>query len=201
MQAQLPQIIEELKKMEAANKPLSPELQAAIADNSAPSFGPNDAKVKIVEFSDFECPYCSRAANVVTQIKQKYGDKVRFVFRQFPLPMHSNARQAAQASLAAHEQGKFWEYHDLLFQNQKALDRTSLESHAKQTGLDLAKFKKALDEKTLGEKVDGDVKLGEKVAVQGTPTLFINGSRVENPTDFGAVSSMIDAALQGTPPG
>jgi protein-disulfide isomerase len=197
----LPEIIADVKKMEAANQPLAQELQTEIVNGAAPAFGPETASVKIVEFSDFECPFCSRASTVVHQIREKYGDKVRFVFRQYPLPMHQHARGAAQAALAAFAQGKFWEYHDELFQNQQSLDRPALEEHAKKAGLDVAQFKKALDDKKIADQVDADMKLGEKAAVQGTPTLFINGARVENPTDFTAVASQIDAALGGTPPG
>lgn len=197
----IPQILPDLQKMEAANKPLTPELQAAMADPKAPSFGPADAKVTIVEFSDFECPFCSRAAATAHQIREKYGDKVRFVFRQFPLAMHANARVAAEASLAAHEQGKFWEFHDKMFENQKALDRASLENQAKQTGLNVAEFKKSLDEKKYASQVEADLKLGEQVSVQGTPTMFLNGARVENPTDFAAISGLIDAALKSGTPG
>jgi protein-disulfide isomerase len=200
MMEHIPQITEDLKKMEAANQPLSPDLQAAILAG-APAFGPENSPVKIVEFSDFECPYCSRAADVVHQIRTKYGDKVRFVFRQFPLPMHPHARGAAEAALAANAQGKFWEFHDQLFKNQQALERPQLEEHAKKSGLDMTQFKKSLDDKKFGDQVEADMKLGEKVQVQGTPTMFLNGARVENPTDFTALASLIDAALAGTPPG
>jgi protein-disulfide isomerase len=201
MSEHVPQIVEDLKKMEAQNQPLASDLQAAIAANTAPAFGPENAKVKIVEFSDFQCPFCSRAAETVHKIREKYSDKVRFVFRQFPLPMHAQAHGAAEAALAANAQGKFWEYHDLLFKNQQSLDRASLENHAKEAGLNVAQFKKALDDKKLGEQVDSDMKLGEQVQVQGTPTMFVNGARVDNPSDFNAVSAMIDAALKGGTPG
>ncbi|MFZ5895741.1 MAG: DsbA family protein [Myxococcota bacterium] len=201
MSEHIPQIVEDLKKMEAANKPLSSELQAAIAANTAPAFGPENAAVKIVEFSDFQCPFCSRAAEVVHKIREKYGDKVRFVFRQYPLPMHAQAHIAAEAALAANAQGKFWEYHDVLFKNQQQLDRPALENHAKEAGLNVPQFKKALDDKKLAEQVDADMKLGEQVQVQGTPTMFVNGARVDNPGDFNSVASMIDAALKGPTPG
>ena len=111
------------------------------------------------------------------------------------------ARGAAEAALAANAQGKFWEFHDQLFKNQQALDRPQLEEHAKKSGLDVTQFKKSLDEKKFGDQVEADMKLGEKVQVQGTPTMFLNGARVENPTDFTALASLIDAALAGTPPG
>ena len=189
------QVLNELKQREAQNQPLSPEVQAKIAAPGAPSFGPENAKVTIVEFSDFQCPFCTRAASVVHQIREKYGDKVRLVFRQYPLPMHGEARLAAQAALAAHQQGKFWEYHDLLFQNQRALERASLEQYAKQANLDVDRLKKGLDDPALKAAVDADVKLGEEVNVNGTPTVFINGKRVPNPTEFEPVAKLIDAAL------
>jgi protein-disulfide isomerase len=195
----IPEITADLKKMEAANQPLAPEMAASIAKAGAPSFGPADAKVTVVEFSDFQCPYCSRAATVVDQVKEKYGTRVRFVFRQFPLPMHENARAAAEAALAANAQGKFWEFHDKMFQNQSKLTRDGLEGIAKETGLDLGAFKKALDSKTFAADVDADLKLGESVAVNGTPTMFINGARVANPTSFEAISAQIEGALSGKP--
>jgi protein-disulfide isomerase len=196
----LPEVTAELQKMEEANKPLSPELQAAISQGGGVSFGPANAKVQVVEFSDFQCPYCSRAAGVVHQIKEKYGDRVRFTFRQFPLPMHPNARMASEAALAANSQGKFWEYHDRLFKNQSQLDRAGLEEQAKQTGLNMPAFKKSLDEHKYAATVDADVQLGEKVQVSGTPSMFINGERVANPTSFEAVAEMIESALKGQGP-
>jgi protein-disulfide isomerase len=192
-------VLADLKKMEMKNAPLAPEKFASIAKGAnLPSFGPEDAKVTIVEFSDFECPYCSRAASAAKAIKEKYGTKVRFVFRQFPLSFHPNAHIAAQASLEANAQGKFWEMHDKMFENQKALDRASLEASAKAVGVDVAKLKKALDDKTHAATVDAEMKLGEEVAVDGTPTMFLNGKRVSNPTDMDAISKEIDAALAGT---
>jgi len=198
----LPEVTAELQKMEQANQPLSAEVQAAIAQSSGGvSFGPANAKVQIVEFSDFQCPYCSRAATVVHQIKEKYGDKVRFTFRQFPLPMHPNAKVASEAALAANSQGKFWEFHDKLFQNQNKLDRAGLEEQAKQAGLNMAAFKKSLDDHKFEGAVDADVKLGEQAQVSGTPSMFINGARVANPTSFEAVAQMIESALKGSSPG
>ncbi len=199
MLGKYPEVLADLQKMEAKNKPLAADKIALIASGeNLTAFGPADAKVTIVEFSDFECPFCSRAANVATQIKQKYGTKVRFVFRQFPLSFHPNAHVASQAALAAHAQGKFWELHDKMFEDQKKLDRASLEASAKAVGLDLVKFKKALDDKTYAPAVDAEMKLGEQVAVDGTPTMFLNGKRVANPTDFDTIAKEIDAALAGS---
>ncbi len=188
-------VLADLKKREEANKPLSAEMQTTLASAQDVVFGPAGAKVTLIEFSDFECPYCSAAADAVGQVKKKYGDKVRFVFRHFPLSFHPNAHLAAQAAMAAAEQGKFWELHDLLFKNQKALDRASIEKYAGEVGLNVGKLKAALDSKKFAGRVDQDVKLGGDVGVEGTPTMFLNGARVANPTDFAALSALIDKAL------
>lgn len=202
MMEHLPEVVSSLKQMEEsnkraeeANKPLSTDLQATLVKDPGASFGPADSKVQIVEFSDFQCPYCARAAEVVEKIKEKYGTKVHFVFRQFPLSFHQNAKQAAEASLAAGSQGKFWDFHDRLFKNQSQLDREGLEQAAKAAGLNVAAFTKALDEHKFGPAVESDLKLGEQAHVQGTPTMFINGAAVPNPTSFEAVSALIDKAL------
>ena len=195
MLAETDQIIAQLKAEEMKNQPLTPELQKLIATPGAPSYGPEGATVTVVEFSDFECPYCSKAASVMTQLKEKYGDRVRLVFRQFPLSFHKNAQGAAEASMAANAQGKFWEFHDLMFQNQKALSPADLEGYAKQAGLDVAQFKKDMESHKYADQVKSDVDMGAKVAVSGTPSLFVNGARVSNPTDFATVSQEIEKAL------
>lgn len=196
MMSRYPEVIADLQKMEEKNKPLSPEKIEKLAAGEAPSFGPADAKVTIVEFSDFECPFCSRAAAAANQVKAKYADKVRFVFRQFPLSFHQNAHVAAQASLAANAQGKFWPFHDKMFENQRSLDRASLEKFAKEAGLNVDTFKKALDDKTFAATVDADFKLGEEVGVEGTPSMFLNGARVADPSNFESLSKQIDEALK-----
>jgi protein-disulfide isomerase len=191
------EVLTDLKRQEERLKPLAPEKFAKLLEGSAPSFGPKDAKVTIVEFSDFECPFCSRAADAAHKIKEKYGDKVRFVFRQFPLSFHPNAHVAAEASLAAAAEGKFWEFHDKAFANQRALGREQLEGYAKEVGMNVNKFKAALDSKQYAATVDAEQKLGEEMAVDGTPTMFLNGARVGNPTDFDAISKDIEKALTG----
>lgn len=188
-------VVQELREVEKQNAPLTPELAKKHATGDRPSFGPDDAKVTVVEYSDFECPYCGQAATVVTALKERFGDRVRFVFRQFPLSFHPNADLAAQASLAAHAQGKFWPFHDLLFQNQDALDRASLEGYAEKAGLDVAAFKKALDDETYAKAVKEDLALGEEVGVSGTPSMMVNTVRVSNPTDVDAVAALIEKEL------
>ena len=193
MLGQYDQVLGSLKAEEAKNQPLDSEKQLMLVSDTTLVAGPENAKVTVVEFSDFECPYCSRAADALNALKKKYPDNVRFVFRQFPLSFHKNAHLAAQAAAAAGAQGKFWEYHDLLFKNQKALSRADLEKYAKEVGLNMAKFNKALDDKTHAASVDADMKLGGDVAVSGTPTMFVNGKRV--PPDEAQLSAAIDAAL------
>jgi protein-disulfide isomerase len=191
-----PEVLADLKRMEEANKPMSAEKQAELAKNDAPSFGPENAKVTIIEFSDFQCPFCSKGANAVTDLKKKYAGKIRVVFRQFPLSFHDKAHVAAEAALAAHAQGKFWEFHDKMFANQNSLDRANLEKFAGELGLKVDVFKKALDDKTYAAAVDNDMKLGTGVGVQGTPSMFINGKKVQNATDSAAIGKMIDDLLK-----
>jgi protein-disulfide isomerase len=195
MTAQYDQVLAEVQRMEAQNKPLPPDKATKIAASDAPGYGPADSKVTVVEFSDFECPYCSMAATSVNELKTKYGDRVRFVFRQFPLDFHKKAHLTAQASLAANAQGKFWEFHDKVFANQKAIDRADLEKYAEEIGLDMDRFKKDLDNGTYKAAVDADLALGKEVFVGGTPTMFVNGERVANATDVASVSAMIDKGL------
>jgi protein-disulfide isomerase len=161
----------------------------------SPSFGPSNAKVTIVEWSDFECPFCSRVGPSLKQIKEQYGKEVRVVFRHQPLPFHPNAKPAAEASMAAHEQGKFWEYHDLLFANQKALDRASLEKYAQEAKLDLSRFKAALDSGKFRAKVEADSAAGNEVGANGTPTFFINGREFVGAQPFDAFKRVIDEEL------
>jgi protein-disulfide isomerase len=197
MQREYPDVLAELRRQDEQSKPLAPEAQAKLLAGQAPGFGPADARVHVVEFSDFQCPFCSRAADTVHAIRKKYGDKVHFVFRQYPLSFHEHAQAAAEASLAAHAQGKFWELHDRLFANQGALDRGSLERYAREAGLDVTELGKALDSGRYRSAVDAELALGEEVAVDGTPTLFINGRRVDDPGSVEHVSELIERALAG----
>jgi len=169
-----------------------------IADS--PVRGDASGPVTIVEFSDFQCPFCARAAPVIDDVLKKYPKGVRFVYKQFPLPMHPMARPAAQASLAAQEQGKFWEYHDVLIQNQPTLDSSKLADYAKQAGLDVARFKRDLEQKKeeYDRRIDADWALGQTSDVRGTPTLYIGGKKVNARTVEG-MSSMIDAELAKPP--
>ncbi len=165
---------------------------------NAPSFGPSNAPVQIIEFSDFECPFCSRVVPTLKQIKDEYKGKVRIAFRQYPLPFHKNAGPAAEASLAAHEQGKFWEMHDKMFENAKALDRASLDKYAGEVGLDMGKFKAAMDEGKFKSAVATDQKYADSLGTGGfgTPTFFINGKKIAGAMPFDSFKSIIDEELK-----
>ena len=200
MLKRFPEVLEDLQAREQANQPLDDTKWASITAADAPSFGPLDAKIVLVEFSDFQCPYCARAADVARQVKERFGEKVRFVFRQFPLPMHPNASLAAQAALAAHAQGKFWEYHDALFANQTDLEKANLVAIAEKVGLDVEAFTSALDAETYKTAVDGDFALGESLPVRGTPTIYLNRSPLSNATSFEDVARAIEATLETEQP-
>jgi protein-disulfide isomerase len=187
-------VVENLKRQELAVSPLSVDAQAKIAAGG-PSFGPENATVTLVEFSDFQCPYCAKSAKVTEQLRARYEDKVRFVFRNFPLPNHPRARPAALAASAAHAQGKFWQYHDLLFANQGHLENSDLLAFAKTAGLDVEKFRVDLDSPDSSGNLLEDQVVAASVAVQATPTLFLNGQRLADPTSFELVATEIDKAL------
>jgi protein-disulfide isomerase len=131
-----------------------------------------------VLFSDYECPFCARAEPIVRSLEQAHPGDVRVVFKNMPLPMHAHASLAAKAALAAGEQGKYWEYHDVLFAHQSALDRASLERYAADIGLDARRFARDLDDARLEARLEADVADADALGIKGTPTLFVNGRRI-----------------------
>ncbi len=159
--------------------------------------GPRTAPVTIVEFSDFQCPFCSRVGPTVKQIEEKYKDKVRLVWRNYPLPFHNNAQLAAEAAMAANEQGKFWEMHDKLFANQQALTRPDLEKYAQELGLNVEKFKAALDSGKYKGAVNADVQYANGLGGgMGTPTFFVNGRKIAGALPFEQFAQVIDEELK-----
>jgi len=157
--------------------------------------GSKDAKLIIYEYGDFECPFCGRAAPTVAQISSTYGKDVAIVYRHFPLSFHPSARPAALASECAGEQGKFWEYHDILFEHQTALAKSNLVDYAKQLKLDEKKFTSCLDSSKYADKVDADFASGQAAGVTGTPSFFINGKNLAGAYPFESFKPLIDAAL------
>jgi len=163
-----------------------------------PSRGPENAKVTIVEFSDFECPFCGRAHDTVEQVMQQYGGKVRLVFRHYPLPFHPHAQKSAEASMCANAQGKFWEYHDTLFKNQRELEPTKLKEYAKQLGLDEKKFSDCFEKAEFEKLVKTDADAGSEVGVSGTPAFFINGIMLSGAQPIEEFKKIIDQELAGS---
>jgi protein-disulfide isomerase len=162
---------------------------------TGPARGPADAKVTIVEFSDFQCPYCGSAFTTVEQLMQQYAGKVKLVFRQFPLPIHPQAEKAAEASLCAGDQGKFWEYHDLLFKNQRKLEVADLKTYAASAGLDATKFDQCLASGDKKKVVDHDMEAGQAAGVNGTPAFFINGVFLNGAMPIEEFKKVIDPEL------
>ena len=160
-----------------------------------PFKGGKKAAVTIIEFSDFECPFCSRVNPTMKQIEDAYGDKVRVVFKQNPLSFHKNAPLAAEATLAAHEQGKFWQMHDALFANQKALTRPDLDKYAQEIGLNMDKFKAALDTNKFKPQVEADMAVAKELGATGTPSFFVNGRKLRGAQPFESFKKLIDEAL------
>lgn len=160
-----------------------------------PAKGAETAKVTIVEFSDFQCPFCSKAEPSVDEVMKNYSDKVKVVFRHFPLDFHDKAFKAAEAAACAEEQGKFWEFHKTLFANQGALSIDDLKTHAKTLGLDSKKFDACLDGGSMKAKVDADMSAGKAVGVNGTPAFFINGILISGAQPYEKFKEIIDNEL------
>jgi protein-disulfide isomerase len=195
---------DDLMKTAKTEVAAAPTAAAAAGDNrvyqvdagNAPAKGPRTAPVQIVEFSDFQCPYCGRVVPTIKQITDKYGEKVRVSFRNFPLPFHSNAHIAAEAGAAAAAQGKFWEMHDKMFANQQTLDRASLEKYAAELGLDVGKFKSDLDSGKYKDAVNKDVEYARTINVNGTPAFFVNGHFINGAMPYESFASLIDEELK-----
>lgn len=149
----------------------------------SPMRGSPMAPVTIYEFSDFQCPHCKMAAPELKKVVEESDGKAKLVFKQYPLPMHPKAREAAKAAVAADKQGKFWEMHDLLFKNQAELQRADFEQYAKQIGLDLKRFKADMESKETEKKIEADIAEGEAIGVDSTPTIFVNDRRFVFPPD------------------
>jgi protein-disulfide isomerase len=163
-----------------------------------PSKGPADAPVTIVEFSDFQCPFCSRVTPTLDAVQKKFGDKLRIVFRQFPLEeIHKEARKAGEAALCAAEQDYFWQMHDAMFADQAKLDIDGLKATAAQIeGLDAEAFGKCLDSSRQAAKVDEDLQAGARVGVSSTPALFVNGRFLTGAMEEAALSAVIEDELK-----
>jgi protein-disulfide isomerase len=159
-----------------------------------PAKGPKDAPIELVEFSDFQCPFCQRANPTIEQVLKTYGDRIHFVYRNYPLPNHPNARPAAEAAACADDQGRFWQYHDQLFANPSLTD-ASLKQYAAAIGLDATRFNACFDGRRFKSDVDKDIKEATAAGVTGTPAFFINGRALEGAQPFEAFKRVIDEEL------
>jgi len=182
---------------EAANVSVKLEQPRVQVAAEGASRGPADAPVTIIEFSDYQCPFCRKAEPTVKEVLARYPDKVRFVYRHFPLEMHPRARPAAEASNCAGEQGKFWEYHDQVFAG-GALEDADLERYAKASGLDVAAWKKCLADGTTKARVDADFAAGRAAGVTGTPAFFVNGLMISGAQPVDEFVRRIEAELKRT---
>jgi len=175
---------------------LEPDRQAVPADEG-PSRGSAGAPVEIVLFSDFQCPFCARLVPTLSQIEQRYGDRVRIVFRQFPLTaIHPLAYGAAEAALCANEQGKFWQLHDALFANQKALAPAAILETAGSVGIDSVKLAACVSSGRTKDQVDKDLAAGRALGLSGTPVAFVNGRKLSGAQAFEAFAAVIDDELE-----
>lgn len=161
-----------------------------------PVRGNMKAQVSIVEFSDFECPYCREEYPIIKQLLAAYGAQIRFQYRDFPITeAHPHAQSAAEAAECASAQSKFWEYHDLLFEHQDSLTREDLGRYARDTGLNLKLFNQCIDGRTKADEVIEDFNDGRAMGVNGTPTFFINGAKYAGVFSFEELSSIVDSLL------
>ena len=157
--------------------------------------GASDAAVTLLEYGDYECPYCGAAYPIVKQVQEAMGDRLRFVFRNFPITTaHPHAEQAAEAAEAADAQGKFWPMHDLLYENQQRLEDDDLAGYAEQLGLDVERFRRELAEHAHAERVHDDFMSGVRSGVNGTPTFYIDGVRYEGSYDAEALLNVLKQA-------
>jgi protein-disulfide isomerase len=162
----------------------------------SPVLGPADARIAIVEFSDFQCPYCAQAVQKIGAVMKAFPTQVKLIFKQFPLEMHSQAELAAQAALAAHQQGKFWQLHDLMFANRTHLSRQEILTLAGGLKLDMMRFTRDMDNPDTRKAVERDESEGEQAGVGGTPTFFIDGQRYNGSLELDAIRPILEAELK-----
>ena len=187
-------LLERLRKTETV-KILLDAKRVAVDSSGHPTLGPKNAPITIVEFTDFQCPFCKASEGTVKQLRVKYGDKVKVVHMDFPLAFHSHAVDAANAARCAEDQGKFWEFHDALFANQGKLAPADLKATAKSVGLNSTEFDGCLDKAKHQAAVKSDQVAGEKAGVDGTPAFFINGRPLVGAQPLPQFAQIIDEEL------
>lgn len=176
-------------------KPRRPSFPLEVGN--APFAGGKDAKVTIIEFSDFQCPFCAKGADILNQLKKKYGKSIKVAFKNFPLPFHNHAEKAAVAGLCANEQSAdlFWKMHDTMFAHQDALDPVGLKGLAKKAGLKVDQFEKCLADNKYLAQVQADMEEGRKIKVKSTPTFFVNGQLINGAQPIDVFTELVDEEL------
>ncbi len=196
MQGELQAYYDKLKQEQKVEVMLPPYLPPKkTVEAKGPSKGPKDAPITIVEFSDFQCPYCVRAEKTVEDLLAAYPGKIRLVYRDFPLPIHPLAPKAAEASHCADDQGKYWEMHDKMFASQGKLEVDALKQYAREVGLDGDKFDRCLDGGEKAKVVAEHHKAGEGLGVTGTPAFFVNGRLLTGAQPLEEFKELVDAEL------
>jgi protein-disulfide isomerase len=187
--------VNQLKSKTTVRILLDPSRQR-IATGDSPTKGPANAPIELVEFADFQCPYCLQVRPTVAKVLDTYGDRIRFVYRHYPLPNHPNARAAAEAAQCAAEQGKFWLYHDRLFASPTKLADADLKQAAAELGMDSSRFNDCFDSRKYKAQVEADIAAGNEAGVNGTPAFFINGRLLSGAQPFDAFKRVIDDELE-----
>ena len=178
----------------------APMLSMPVSDERDHIQGAADSDVTLVEYGDYECPYCGAAYPIVKRIQRQMGERLRFVFRNFPITTsHPHAEAAAEAAEAAGAQGRFWEMHDMLFENQGNLTGPELRSYAETLGLDLERFDDELDRHVHADRVREDFMSGVRSGVNGTPTFFIDGMRHDESFDYDTLLEALERAAGAAP--
>jgi len=195
IEASVNYIREAIPPKEERPRGLDPSKQYAVDTSTAPIRGNAEAKVTIVEFADFQCPFCSRVSSTLAQLGLEYGDKVKIAFKHLPLNFHPDSPAAHAAAEAAHLQGKFWEMQDKIFANQSELKPEKFREYAKEIGLDLEKFDKDSTSSEVKSRIDADMQEAIKIGVAGTPSFFINGKFLSGAQPIENFKKLIDEAL------
>ena len=187
-------LLDRLRKDQPVKILLEPK-RVVVDSSGHPAQGPKDAPVTIVEFTDFQCPFCKATQATLKQLHDKYGDKIRLVHMDYPLPFHAHAMDAAKAARCANEQGKFWQYHDALFADQSKLAPADLKATATKLGMNSSKFDTCFDSAKYDSQIKADQAAGEKVGVDGTPAFFIDGRPLTGAQPIPKFEDLIDDEL------
>ena len=192
----LQEILKKVQTMPAGRPAIDPNKVYALPIGDSPVKGEKKAKVTIVEFSDFQCPFCSRAVSFVKEVTDAFPKDVKVVYKHLPLTqIHPNAMPAAKASVAAQNQGKFWEMHDELFANYNKLTADNIKASAEKIGLDMKKFEADVADPATEKLIQADMKLAQESAVTGTPTFFLNGKRLMS-REMPVVKGLVEEELK-----